>query len=287
MSAFYEADSPPKAARVAENAVFYPDSDGEPMADNTLHYEWIVRIKENLDAMLSDFVAGDHLWYPVEGRPDLRAAPDVMVCLGRPKGYRGSYKQFREEGVAPTVVFEVLSPKNTDRMMMKKGLFYFSYGVREFIVVDPEEDDGYASWKDEKGDMHDVESLDGWTSPALGIRFERTEDGLQVYRPDGSRFLDFREIETLAREAEARAKEADSRAKEADSRAKEADSRAKEADSRAKEADSRAQHEAARAEHEAARAQQEAARAEDATARAERLAARLAALGVSLDEGGS
>jgi hypothetical protein len=28
----------------------YPDSDGLPMADNTLQYEWIVTIKGGLDA---------------------------------------------------------------------------------------------------------------------------------------------------------------------------------------------------------------------------------------------
>ncbi len=270
-SSSYEVDSLHAKSRVADRAaVVYPDSDGEPMADNTLHYEWIVRIKENLDAMLSDFVAGDHLWYPVEGRPDIRAAPDVMVCLGRPKGYRGSYQQFREEGVPPTVVFEVLSPKNTYRAMVVKARFYFRYGASEFIAVDPEEEDGYASWRDAQGEMHDIETLDGWTSPTLGIRFERNENGLQVFRRDGSRFLDFREIEALAREAQARAEQEAARAQQEAARAQQ-------------EA-ARAQQEAARAQQEAVRAREADARADEAVARAERLAARLAALGVSADD---
>ena len=58
------------------------------------------------------FVAGDLLWYPVEGKPSIRTAPDVMVVFGRPKGDRGSYKQWEEDGIAPQVVFEVLSPGN-------------------------------------------------------------------------------------------------------------------------------------------------------------------------------
>ncbi len=29
----------------------YPDSDGKPMADNTEQYEWIVKIKENLEIL--------------------------------------------------------------------------------------------------------------------------------------------------------------------------------------------------------------------------------------------
>lgn len=47
----------------------YPDSDGKPMADNTLQYEWIVYLVENLKRLFAEqvaFVAGDLLWYPVQ-----------------------------------------------------------------------------------------------------------------------------------------------------------------------------------------------------------------------------
>ena len=36
----------------------------------------------------------------------------AMVVFGRPKGYRGSYRQWEEGGIAPQVVFEILSPGN-------------------------------------------------------------------------------------------------------------------------------------------------------------------------------
>ena len=29
--------------------LLFPDSDGQPMSDNTEQYEWIVKIKENLE----------------------------------------------------------------------------------------------------------------------------------------------------------------------------------------------------------------------------------------------
>ena len=95
-------------------AIEYPDDDGEPMADNTLQFKWIVLIKENLEILFHDdpnvFVAGNLLWYPVEGEPTIRTAPDAMVAFGRPKGRRGSYKQWEEGNIAPQVVFETLSP---------------------------------------------------------------------------------------------------------------------------------------------------------------------------------
>jgi hypothetical protein len=85
--------------------IIYPDSDGKPMADNTKQFEWIITIAGGLQALFADnpnvFVAGDLLWYPVEGDNKTRIAPDALVAFGRPQGYRGSYKQWEEGGVAP------------------------------------------------------------------------------------------------------------------------------------------------------------------------------------------
>jgi Uma2 family endonuclease len=76
--------------------IIYPDSDGQPMADNTKQYEWIVKIKENLEILFASrddvFIAGDLLWYPIEGSVKTCQAPDVMVVFGRPKVDRGSYQ---------------------------------------------------------------------------------------------------------------------------------------------------------------------------------------------------
>jgi Uma2 family endonuclease len=76
--------------------IIYPDSDGLPMSDNTKQFRWIVTIEENLELLYAEnpdvFVAGDLLWYPVEGDNTIRQAPDAMVVIGRPKGDRGSYQ---------------------------------------------------------------------------------------------------------------------------------------------------------------------------------------------------
>ena len=73
--------------------ITYPDSDGEPMADNTIQFDAIMTIESNLEILFRDdpqvFVAGDLLWYPVEGNNKLRVAPDAMVAFGVPKGDRG------------------------------------------------------------------------------------------------------------------------------------------------------------------------------------------------------
>ena len=73
----------------------------------------------------------------VEGKPEICIAPDALVAFGRPKGDRGSYKQWEEED-APQVVFEVLSPNNRVIEMERKLLFYELYGVQEYYIYDPD-----------------------------------------------------------------------------------------------------------------------------------------------------
>src|SRR3954467_1728542 len=121
---------------VEQDEIEYPESDGEPLAENTLQYEWITTIKGGLDIVFRDdpnvFVAGDLFWYPVAGGNTTRRAPDVMVPFGRPKGHRGSYMQWREVGIAPQVVFEILSPGNRGGELILKFQFYERYGVEEY-----------------------------------------------------------------------------------------------------------------------------------------------------------
>lgn len=175
----------------------YPESDGKPMAENTIQYRWIVRLVANLRRLLQDrkaFVAGDLLWYPaqVETPPAPSQAPDAMVVLGRPAGDRGSYKQWEEEDIAPQVVFEILSPSNTAKEMLAKQLFYGQYGVLEMFFYDPESYDFWGLVRPTPSeDFAMIAALNfPWTSPILGIRFELFEDGLAIFYPDGEPFKD-------------------------------------------------------------------------------------------------
>ncbi|MBE9059332.1 Uma2 family endonuclease [Sphaerospermopsis sp. LEGE 08334] len=176
--------------------IIYPDSDGNPMSDNTKQYQWIVKIKENLEILFASnpdvFIAGDLLWYPVEGSVKTCQAPDVMVVFGRPKGDRGSYKQWLENNIAPQVVFEILSPGNRTKEMAQKMLFYQRYGVEEYYVYDPDTIELVGYLKNQEW-LEEIEEINNWVSPRLGIRFELTADNLgdelKIYYPDGRKFL--------------------------------------------------------------------------------------------------
>ncbi len=183
--------------RPARSEVVYPDSDGKPMAENTLQFEWIVTIKEGLNAVFKDdpnvFVAGDLLWYPVEGDPKTCAAPDALAAFGRPKGYRGSYKQWEEDDIAPQVVFEVLSPNNRFEEMRRKYEFYERFGVEEYYLYDPDHV-VLEGWRRVGDHFQVIPELDGWISPRLGVRFELTEGTLKLYGPDGRLFATYLEL---------------------------------------------------------------------------------------------
>ncbi|MCC3408867.1 MAG: Uma2 family endonuclease [Microcoleus sp. PH2017_10_PVI_O_A] len=177
--------------------IIYPDSDGKPMSDNTKQFELIVTIQGGIDALYKDnenvFVAGDLLWYPVEGDNKTRQAPDTMVVFGRPKGYRGSYQQWLEDNIAPQVVFEIISPGNRMGPMFKLFNFYQNYGVEEYYVYDPE-DNELMGWVRSDGKLNYIESIEGWVSPRLEIRFETASGDLEIYRPDGLKFLSYVEL---------------------------------------------------------------------------------------------
>ena len=182
--------------------VVYPDSDGKPMSDNTLQFEWIVMLHFGfLSQYASDpnvFVASDLLWYPVQGDPKTRAAPDVMVVFGRTKGHRGSYKQWEEEGVPPQVVIEVLSPGNTAREMIDKFHFYDRHGVDEYYIYDPNEGrfDGYLR---SSGHLQAVPYTSGWTGPRTGVRFDMSPEGLLLpFQADGEAFESYLELRQRA-----------------------------------------------------------------------------------------
>jgi len=228
-----------------ERNIIYPDSDGQPMADNTEQFQWIVLLKENLECLFSNnpnvFIAGDLLWYPMEGHPEIRVAPDVLVAFGRPKGRRGSYQQWREDNITPQVVFEILSPGNTQQEMIRKLKFYERYGVEEYYIYDPDRND-FTGLQRQGNELQVIDGIKDWTSPRLGIRMVWTPDTLEVYYPDRRPFLTTIELSRYA------------------------------------------QQQQALAEQERLRAEQQQALAEQERLRGDRLAAQLKALGIEPDQ---
>lgn len=253
--------------------VVYPVSDGRPMGESTLRVKWIFLLYTWFQDLFRDradvFVAADLFWYPVKGDPRTVYAPDLLVAFGRPKGERSSYLQWNEGGVAPQVVFEVLSPANDDREMGRKREFYERFGVQEYYEYDPESHH-LSAWFRQGAALVQAEGADHLDSPLLGVRFEVTGGApMRAFGPDGEPLRSHEEVQRWAVEQQRLAEE---QKKQAEQERRRAEREHKRAEKQQKQA-----------EQERQRAEEQKTRAEQERKRAEELAEKLRQLGVDPD----
>jgi Uma2 family endonuclease len=187
------------------------------MSITIVQYRWFTRIKDGLEARFKAdwqvFVASDLFWYPIKGLAQVNQAPDVMVAIGRPKGDRGSYKQWEEDGVTPQVVFEIWSPSNTKEDITEKFAFYDYFGVEEYYTYDPDAN-VMAGWRRQEERLEQITDMNEWESPRLNVTFRRFEGEWNLYHPNGSPFQDYIDLHT-AKEDAMRIAEVERAAKEA------------------------------------------------------------------------
>ena len=120
--------------------VFYPSSDGKPMAENMWQGEAIMNAAGDLKVALPDaLVAADILVYPVRGNPHISIAPDVLVAFGLATHKRLHYRIW-VEGKPPDWVLEVASPSTEKKDRLEKGSRYAGMGVAEYWMFDPRGD---------------------------------------------------------------------------------------------------------------------------------------------------
>ena len=230
--------------QVTTAEIIYPSSDGQPMAESTIQYELIVKIKAGCESLFKDdpnvFVAADLLWYPVEGRSEISQAPDTMVVFGRPKGDHPSYIQYREDNIGPQVVFEIRSHNDINTKMNKKLSFYQRHGVEEYYLYDPEINE-LLGWQRIEKYLEVIEPMEGWISPRLCVRFELGEDELEIYRSNGEKFLSYAELEEQSLLDRQRLQQESQRAEQEAQRAEQEAQRAEQADQRAEQANQMAE----------------------------------------------
>ena len=261
---------PAAAAAAASNVrvpddVFYPCSDGKPMAENMWQANAIMNAAGDLGAALpTALVAADILMYPEEGNNKNPIAPDVLVGLGLGTRNRSSYFVWKE-GKPPDWVLEVASPSTQADDLGVKRCRYAEIGVPEYWMFDPKG----GVYPPGTPRLQGLKLADGKYIPlpwqlADGGRMIHSEVlGLDV-RVDGE-LLRFRDAAT-GRDVPHRS--------DVQAAAERAEAQAKREAAQREAAEAKAEREAARADRQAAHARQEAARAKQEAARAERQAAR-------------
>lgn len=131
------------AIPLQRDQVFYPESDGQPMAETDLHRDLMVDHIRALRRRYLDepdvYVTGNLFFYFVKGNPRAVVAPDLFLVKGVPKGRRRIYKLW-EEGRVPSLVIELTSDSTRDEDVSKKKEIYERLGVDEYFLFDPYED---------------------------------------------------------------------------------------------------------------------------------------------------
>ncbi len=242
----------------ADTPIFYPDTDGKPMAASDRHRRILNCTIETLEAhykLQPDvYVSGDILMYYVKGDPHQVISPDVLVSFGLEKKERLTYLVW-VEGKLPDFVMEFSSKTTYNEDLGPKKGRYASLGIQDYFLYDALDiylpkplmgftlvDGVYAPISDDRdGGLH---------SEVLSLDFHVDDVGLGIYDPVAGAWL-----QTPTESAEARAEMAEARAEQEKARAEQEKARAETAETRAEQEKARAETAETRAEQEKARAE--------------------------------
>ena len=260
------------------DAVVYPCSDGQPMAETQIHGTCMMYVTYALKRWFGKggradvHVGMNSFLYYEQGNPRAVVTPDVYVVPGAPEFHRDTYLLWNEPK-GPDFVLEVTSASTRREDEGRKRDIYASLGVSEYFLYDPRGEyltpalRGFRLRDGEYRALPAVTVLPGRgvsvASEVLGLtlRDVRHARALRLRdRATGRELLTYEESED-AREAEAAARRREAKARRVEAVAR-----------RAAEA---------RLEQESAARQREASARRTAQARAKKLEARLQALEIA------
>lgn len=198
---------PPAVSKNGGKEIYYPESDGKPMAETDVHVTLIADLLKTLRTHFSHTedvkVLADIFFYYEEGNPRKSIAPDVMIVSGVGKHSRRTFKLWEER--PPDVVFEISSRGTWKEDLQKKFLLYQNFGVKEYYIFDPEydylKDEPLVAYHLKNGEFKAVTIKRGKVrSPFLNLDIVDTGAGLRLYNPKTKEFLPL--AEELATRAE-------------------------------------------------------------------------------------
>lgn len=183
--------------------IYYPDTDGEPMAESDTQRKPLTYLVEALDlhfqAHPKVYVSGNLLIYYEEGNPKKSVAPDVFVVLGVPKHDRDIYQTW-VEGKGPDLVIEITSPSTRHLDDKEKPLLYRRLGVLEYFQYDPKGKYLKPALRGRRlnsqghyESMSAVQGLDGsviLTSTVLGLQLRLEFGKLRLFDPHTTEYLE-------------------------------------------------------------------------------------------------
>ena len=211
------------------DAVFYPTSDGQPMAETAIHRRCMVDVADTLDLWFRKrgrddvYVGSNNFLYYERGNPRAVVAPDVYVVTGAPVGLRDTYMLWKEPK-APDFVLEVTSASTRRNDERRKREVYAALGVREYFLYDPRAEwltPPLQGWRLHEGEYRAVPAVTvlsnrgvAVASEVLGLELRDERDARRVRLRDlatGEVLLTHEESERARAQAEARVAELEAR----------------------------------------------------------------------------
>lgn len=195
-----------------QSQIFYPSSDGEPVAETYIHLYALLTtlevLRQYLTGQQATVLANQFLYY-AQGFPKLRVAPDVMVIFDVAPGGRDNYKIW-EESKVPSVIFEMTSKGTQKQDIEQKKLLYEQLEIQEYWLFDPK-----GEWIEEKlrgyrlqGESYQL--ITDSRSEPLKLRLAIEDELIGFYREDtGEKLLIPDELAAKLQEETQRANEAE------------------------------------------------------------------------------
>ncbi len=206
-------------SNLKQSEIFYPSSDGEPVAETYIHLYALLTtlevLRQYLKGRQATVLANQFLYY-AQGFPKLRIAPDVMVIFDVEPGGRDNYKIW-EEGKVPSVIFEMTSKSTQNQDKEYKKTLYEQLEVQEYWLFDPK-----GEWIQEKlrgyrlrGESYEL--ITDSRSEPLNLRLAIEDELIGFYREDtGEKLLIPDELAAKLQEETQARQEAENRANEAE-----------------------------------------------------------------------
>ena len=214
------------------DAVEYPCTDGQPMAETDLHASCMVYVASALRWWFRKhgrddvYVGSNNFLYYERGNPRAVVAPDVYVVVGAPAGLRDTYLLWNEPK-GPDFVLEVTSASTRGDDERRNRGVYAALGVSEYFLYDPRAEylaRPLQGWRLDEGAYRAVPAVTvlssrgvAVASEVLGLEFRDEREARMVRLRDpatGQDLLTYEEI-ARAREEEATALQREAAARRA------------------------------------------------------------------------
>ena len=189
---------------IAKTEIFYPETDGMPLADGEYqlqHFMDIISILKFFFNSPDIVVSGNTFIYYVEGNPRLWVSPDCYVAFGVSRELMLSNNVYLlwEMGKPPDFVLEIGSRTTARRDQRRKRDLYASLNIGEYWRFDPSGGEHYGEplvgeqlvdGQYRELDMyHEADGSVWGHSPTLNLELRWEEGRLNFYDPVSGRKL--------------------------------------------------------------------------------------------------